>query len=460
MRCAISSMAHASVWKATQAAAANWNARSIVTVSIVWRCAVARTAVHVITFQANVRARPVSLARCAMKRVPMASTAVNASKNANARMAVNAIRRAESVSVRPAGPETCAPINANKECTERIVSNHANASMADIVIISRVNANVRQASWATSVWIVVPATCSAWIVHKLVVVKMALRVIPLTEPVHVRKDGRVSIAPADGVRTMFTAKRATKHANARKKIRECAIRGRVNAIARLAGAAYCVIGHVHSWPMERIVICSAIVKMARNVHRWMARAHVRRDIVVEGAMKCARRARTVRIAHRNADAKMKRRAMRRQDSASVRSVGRDIDAIGRVMIRRGAKTARRRAIVSTMARVIHKRDNVLADLVMLVIIARLNVNSVNSGRDVSRSAIAISIIPFRAIMSMAVASASILGRVSNDELLNIMNTILIIEFCCLLDHAYQREPVNIQIFPFPKFKLHRPLPLI
>lgn len=96
-----------------------------------------------------------------MKRVPMASTAVNASKNANARMAVNAIRRAESVSVRPAGPETCAPINANKECTERIVSNHANASMADIVIISRVNANVRQASWATSVWIVVPATCSA-----------------------------------------------------------------------------------------------------------------------------------------------------------------------------------------------------------------------------------------------------------------------------------------------------------
>lgn len=83
------------------------------------------------------------------------------------------------------------------------------------------------------------------IVRKHVAARMGPPVIHRMALVRARLAGRVSIAHVAGVPIICTARHATKHANARKKIQKCVIHGRENAIARLAGAAYYAIDRAH-----------------------------------------------------------------------------------------------------------------------------------------------------------------------------------------------------------------------
>lgn len=139
---------------------------------------------------------------------------------------------------------------------------------------------------------------------------------------------------------------------------------------------------------------------------------MRLDIVVNGARKCVRRVRTGRIVRRNAVARMVHRAMLKRDSVSVRLDGKDIAAIGRVTTKHGAKTARNRVIASMMVHAIHRPVNAPVDQASPVITVDKNAISHNSVKVACKNAIAISIIPFPAIISMVDANARVHGLVS------------------------------------------------
>lgn len=257
----------------------------------------------------------------------MVNMACSANKTVAVRMTERVTREVALACVRPVGQATSAQINVRLVSTVHNVRSNANVSKVDHVITLADNVNARPAIWVSSVTMSVRSTLTAWTVRRNANVRMMAIATKRQAPANVRPAGKAMIAANVFARSTSTATIVIRHVIVMRLTRITVIRWRASVIARMAGAAHSVIGHVRSWSMARVVNWIVSVRIRRVVRRWMARVYARRATKVSGVKSVVRRDVTDRIACRNAIARMVRFAHMRRVNAAVPPVGVTSNAI-------------------------------------------------------------------------------------------------------------------------------------
>lgn len=239
---------------------------------------------------------------CATKHVRKENTVKNVDKNVSAKTMVNVILKVENVIVPLAGPVMFVLIAVNLDLMVLIVQMFVNVIMVAIVITLPVNVSAVQDLRVRNVWTVARAIRSVSIAARLVAARIKRSAINRTEVALARKVGLVLTVVREIALTICTDLTVKILANAMQTTPICAIRGVVNAIAKLDGVAAFAIGRVLSLRMAKIVIYLVTVRTVLNARRLMDRVHVRRASKDRNVKRRAKKERMVKIVRKLATA--------------------------------------------------------------------------------------------------------------------------------------------------------------